>query len=1492
VSSFQKNFLAAPSAEGPRAWLAAFGKHPGWDDHIEDLGLETETLALAKQRIYVEGISSQIDSGAWEKLDPANRLEGFDHVFLWERGANCLFGCIVSSVDGKGRSRYPMILCAEFAEVPRARILGELRPIIEQAMKDGRAAPNAAGVKQVVADAREKLRAAIKAPPATSADATAPATTEANAPLTQLAASPALGVHGPLASTAPAAAAPPEGLLRILYQIKHHLAPWARGHDEEPPTQSVSLRVPRVRDEPGAGLALWSSCLASQLAAGAPRLLLWPRHGTWLDAIVGEPAPADFFGLRGNLRALPCASDVPYEMDEAFRAEAAALIEAAAAKKDAGRTIFGAASTEPSTRKFAQRAASASQAAGERLQQSLQELRSSSAGAKRKWLLWGAAILGALVVIVGAVLLLKRSASAPAKNTAAQQTGTPATAGTPAGVVADADLAASWKKLCTAYYDWVGSLQAALNDGARRQRWSTDADLRETAVAHLGNGAPKRLELDPRVLAGSNAPLTEIGNTVPASIATTDGAGKVRAAAARVEAIEKLLGQWPALATAREQKNKLAATWPKAVASVALPETLPLDQSLATAIDQALTAAQQLARIFEQSDATLVDLKRLEDAGDPALAAAATSLQAAAAGATSLEALAAALTPLRAELAPVLARLGADWSAGRIDRERFFRDRGANWSAGVAPAAVLKKWSAEVADYTRVADLAPQLPTADWQKALGESQRLQSQLAAIPEARAAAAALATRQQALQAEWSALLAPGLVQKDVAPRLEAARAALAKQAALAAELSATLARHTDTAGWMRQLRDTRIAESPVIDTEWQRQRDLLLKPLDAEALKADPSRFIAERVRAERIQRFLRELAATKALPENFPAEEDTDEAIARELKARLHTAREAALAKAIDALTWKPDGSPGETEEEFWRKPAVRPIAVSYEKDYKDLRGFGRELTKALEPLAEGVAWQNAGVLLDGWRPDWTKPEKFAGSAALTAALQRVARLDALVAAKERGPLLVAARGESLAEAVTAWQRLGELPDWLRDAADLEADQQLATTLLAKAQREIKRPAALETFRTKLGEGQSQRWSAALARARSEADLARLFGAMPAYGIDETNLPAPARFNALLHRLRTKAWSKIPKEQGPQERDEAIALLNAQSAADPARVLALVGQLQKVEFAERGIDPARTGPGASEWKLDEASSADRLVYVWAGKDPKQPHRLEFARVAVEGGAPVYLGVSEMPVQLFLDWLGATAGLPEKIVAAEKPMFEDFESLGPGGPRALGFRPEGKTWKLLPRFASTWGVPMPEAERVPPPTALSPVNYISFSAAELFAASLHCRLPTEAQWRSAARLEQAAPGAAPNLRDPRWRKLASVTPTQRWLPSAGGNVFRETSIVAPGTEVKTRDADDPALLFNDVTGEPGRPLHHLVGNVAEFVLDAQNRAGVIGGSALSPADLPVDRFVPLDRSERETGYCDVGFRLAFDAGPLSGVAQIQAIFAATPFLAAEK
>ena len=83
---FLANFLNEDWSDrpaGPRIYLGAFGKHPGWNDHF-DLGLETESLVAAKRILYEQGIRTEIEAQTWEKLPEADRLPEFDHWFLLE----------------------------------------------------------------------------------------------------------------------------------------------------------------------------------------------------------------------------------------------------------------------------------------------------------------------------------------------------------------------------------------------------------------------------------------------------------------------------------------------------------------------------------------------------------------------------------------------------------------------------------------------------------------------------------------------------------------------------------------------------------------------------------------------------------------------------------------------------------------------------------------------------------------------------------------------------------------------------------------------------------------------------------------------------------------------------------------------------------------------------------------------------------------------------------------------------------------------------------------------------------------------------------------------------------------------------------------------------------------------------------------------------------------------------------------------------------------
>src|ERR1700731_2562237 len=111
MSRFLKVFLRDPLSA--RVQVAGFGKHPAWDDHIDDIGLTTETLVLTKQLLYSEGIASQLASGAWDQIEKSGNAIEFDHRFVWGRDQQAIVGAIWSSADRKGRTRFPLVICAQ-----------------------------------------------------------------------------------------------------------------------------------------------------------------------------------------------------------------------------------------------------------------------------------------------------------------------------------------------------------------------------------------------------------------------------------------------------------------------------------------------------------------------------------------------------------------------------------------------------------------------------------------------------------------------------------------------------------------------------------------------------------------------------------------------------------------------------------------------------------------------------------------------------------------------------------------------------------------------------------------------------------------------------------------------------------------------------------------------------------------------------------------------------------------------------------------------------------------------------------------------------------------------------------------------------------------------------------------------------------------------------------------------------------------------------------
>lgn len=291
--------------------VAAFGKHPGWNDHLDDLGLDTAALVAAKRALYLDGVRGNIDAGAWEKLEATHRLEGFRHVFLWRTCGSLLAGRMWASRDGKGRARYPMVACVEQPACSAAWLVSAAFPRLEALEQACRQTLAADDVRRLVEEARVGLQAAAagaesEAWPAWFGDARA---------LAELAA----GV---------CTAENPDAFLRVLYKVERD----AVAYTQPPPLRGAApapqhLRVPAGDAAETRSLALWMGLLLTVLDPATPLFVARPLGADWVDVVLGAPATPQFYCLLATPAALPRVSDIPYTLDEAVRTGAVKRIE-------------------------------------------------------------------------------------------------------------------------------------------------------------------------------------------------------------------------------------------------------------------------------------------------------------------------------------------------------------------------------------------------------------------------------------------------------------------------------------------------------------------------------------------------------------------------------------------------------------------------------------------------------------------------------------------------------------------------------------------------------------------------------------------------------------------------------------------------------------------------------------------------------------------------------------------------------------------------------------------------------------------------------------------------------------------------------------------------------------------------------------------------------------------------------------------------------------
>ena len=295
----------------PRVQLAAFGKHPGWDDHVEDLGIHSEALMAAKQFLYVQGIGGVIDSGAWETAPDAEAAPPFGHAFIWSGGNDLLAGRMWASSDGKNRTRYPMILCAQLEPAS-----DQLLPWLFQRLAQWEEACRRAGTA-------EEVRAFLPA-----------ATAAAQAELEQNPISPPVmtGIFaGRLGLEAES-----EALARITYSFTSHFGAFVQGVVPRRETDlslrlgqskllTQQLRVPADPGDTVGSLLFWRTVLREFIDPAVPQFFTAPLGQGWVDLIAGPLSLRQLVCLRASPVTLPLTSEVPFNLPEEAKVRALAL---------------------------------------------------------------------------------------------------------------------------------------------------------------------------------------------------------------------------------------------------------------------------------------------------------------------------------------------------------------------------------------------------------------------------------------------------------------------------------------------------------------------------------------------------------------------------------------------------------------------------------------------------------------------------------------------------------------------------------------------------------------------------------------------------------------------------------------------------------------------------------------------------------------------------------------------------------------------------------------------------------------------------------------------------------------------------------------------------------------------------------------------------------------------------------------------------------------
>lgn len=306
----QKLGLGGRGTGGARLALGAFGKHPGWPEHLEGYASEPAILKL-KQALYEQGIRRNIDSGDWDRLG-VDQMP-FGHLLAGREGGMLTIARLWESADFKGRRRYPMVVGAACAGAPAGWLLAHvpmaLATVQARCMEVAEQHPpvTQGGTEESRMQAEQKVGgvlAAAREEMASLAGGAVGRDEPKRPPLARL------SEHRLFAGQ-------PMELVKVMYAIEQQFRGFRPG-TMRPDAQPQHVRVPAVDDDPATSIELWMDLLSEHVDPTAALWCIAAPGGACVDIIVGGLSSTTLYCLRAPPSALPIATQIPYVMDEPF----------------------------------------------------------------------------------------------------------------------------------------------------------------------------------------------------------------------------------------------------------------------------------------------------------------------------------------------------------------------------------------------------------------------------------------------------------------------------------------------------------------------------------------------------------------------------------------------------------------------------------------------------------------------------------------------------------------------------------------------------------------------------------------------------------------------------------------------------------------------------------------------------------------------------------------------------------------------------------------------------------------------------------------------------------------------------------------------------------------------------------------------------------------------------------------------------------------------